>query len=238
MKKSLLKKAVSSILAVTVLSGYGIVSLAEEEEFSDIDVPEETEEIASEDPSDEPFVEEEAFEEEEPSVEEEIIVDAEVADEETEEVLASGVLITTQFPDAKLAECVGESCDRNGDNRLSDDEIALVTTLDCRNWGIKKLDGIEIFTSLKVLKVGMSYTSSGEANTIDVVDITKLPSLEELNCNNAHVWHLYTGDNPNLKELDAGNNSTLWGTLDLTGCTNLEYLNLNVTGLSSVDISN
>ena len=243
MKRSMLKKVVSSILAASVISGYGIVSLADDEELTDIDVPEETEETVIEEGTDEPVITEETFfeddeEETEASVEEEIIPEeAEVSDYEAEEVLAAGIKITDQFPDANLAECIGEGCDKNADGYLSADEISQITTLDARNRGISKLDGIECLTSLQVLNVSSSFGSDLPMNTIEDIDISGLPSLVELDCNHVNVWHITFGDNTNLKKIDAGNNSTLFTSLDFSSCPNLEDIDLDVTAVTSVNIS-
>ena len=63
---------------------------------------------------------------------------------------ATGVAINeTNFPDANFRRYVSSCCDLNGDDVLSDSEIAEKSFLYFGAWGINSFDGIQFFTALE-----------------------------------------------------------------------------------------
>ena len=55
------------------------------------------------------------------------------------------------FPDQTFREEVVKTFDQDGDGKLSVKEIEAVEEIECRDKGIKSLQGVEIFTGLKRL---------------------------------------------------------------------------------------
>ncbi len=91
---------------------------------------------------------------------------------------AAGSSVTiskTTFPDADFRGYVSDNLDKNGDNVLSADEIADVTSIDVRGtygWDIKDLTGVEYFTALTYLDV--------EGNSLTKMDLRSNTALEHV----------------------------------------------------------
>jgi Leucine-rich repeat (LRR) protein len=83
------------------------------------------------------------------------------------------------FPDPVFRSGVSEFYDKNKDGKLSSNEIARVTLIDCNNLGITTLKGIEFFTALKTLRC--------YGNPLTYLDISTLTKLEEFVCYNTRI---------------------------------------------------
>ena len=153
----------------------------------------------------------------------------------------------TNFPDANFRNWV-RTVDSDGDNKLSDDEIATVTSIDLSYKGIKTLQGIEYFGALTKL--------SCNGNNLTALDVSKNTALTELNCLSNQLtsldvsgcsaltkldccWNKLTLINVSqvnvLKELCCYNNQLT--TIDVSQCTALTRLDCQGNQLTSVNVS-
>lgn len=111
---------------------------------------------------------------------------------------------TTNFPDAVFRSYVLDNFDTDHNNALSDEEIKAVTEINIKGLGIKKLKGVEQFTSLKEL--------NASDNKLTTVDLTK---------------------NTKLTYINVSKNS-LAGTLDLSKCRSMVYVVYSNNALTKI----
>ena len=78
------------------------------------------------------------------------------------------------FPDELFRGYVKGRFDTNNDNTLQDSEIAAAESIIVNNMGISSLEGIEIFTNLKILNCA--------SNDLTSLDVSSLTALESLIC--------------------------------------------------------
>ena len=119
------------------------------------------------------------------------------------------------FPDANFRSYIQTDFDKNGDNKLSSEEIAAVTKIEANNMGIKSLKGVGFFTALETLKCW--------DNELTGLDLSKNTALKELQCSNSKLQSLDLSQNPNLTQLYCGRNPLT--TLDLSKNAKLKVLN-------------
>ena len=133
------------------------------------------------------------------------------------------------FPDANFRSFV-ESLDSDPkDNKLTPDEIANITEIDCSENGIKSLKGIEYFTSLKDL-------NCSDNSEIKTLDLSKNTALENLVCRGLDLISLDLSKNINLIRVNCSYNSIK--SLDIRDCTELKRLRANANCLTDIDLSN
>ena len=131
----------------------------------------------------------------------------------------------TTFPDANFRQFVS-AYDIDLDGKLSSDEIAAVTTMDCSNKQISSLQGIECFTALKTLKCF--------ENQLTELDLSANTALTYLDCRSNGLVKLNVTQNTALTTLDCDYNQLT--TLDVSAnvalkalyCTNNQLTELNV----------
>ena len=169
--------------------------------------------------------------------------------------LPVAVIDETAFPDPAFRRYVLSNIDWDGDGVLYSEEIDRTYSISCSNYGIKSLQGIEVFDKLSYLYC--------EANSLTELDLSGCPSLLSLSCiDNAlteldlsgcpMLTSLYCSSNA-LTELNLGNCSglttldcsgNLLATLDLSGNPQLQFLNcydnlirgLNLSGNTALTI--
>ena len=100
--------------------------------------------------------------------------------------------------------------DNNEDSSLSEEEIARCTTFTAFTNEVRSLEGIGYFNAIDTLRL------SEENFYLEELDLSGMTALKEL----------YLGDHPELK------------SLDISGCTELEYLHAPETGLTTLDLNN
>ena len=103
----------------------------------------------------------------------------------------------TNFPDANFREVVN-GYDTDGNNELSETEIAAVKTIDVSRKEIKDLTGIEHFENLTKL---LCYN-----NQLTSLDLSKNTALTTLNCSYNKLAALDVSKNTNLKDLICSEN--------------------------------
>ena len=144
----------------------------------------------------------------------------------------------TNFPDERFCDIV-KTFDTDGNNVLSENEIAAVTEINCKRMGIASLKGIEHFTELEKL-----YCYD---NKLTALDLSRNVKLEELNCrtnrltaldlrNNTELQmvicsenaltELNLSHNPKLQDVDCSDNALT--ELDLRG--NSKLIDLDASG--------
>lgn len=96
----------------------------------------------------------------------------------------------TNFPDENFRAYVSENCDTSKDGKLSADEIAAVTRIDCSESQITSLKGIETFTALVSLNC--------EENALTELDISKNTELSYIRCYGNQIKELDITNDPVL----------------------------------------
>jgi hypothetical protein len=132
-----------------------------------------------------------------------------------------------------LLALIQEGVDTNGDSRINPEEADIVTYLDVTGYGIKDMTGIETFLNLDTLYCG--------ENNFTSLDVSSIPNLRYLDCSG----HLDITVTP-LQELNlSGCTELTWldcsssklTSLDLSGCTALSYLDCSFNLLTSLDLT-
>ena len=119
----------------------------------------------------------------------------------------TGIAINpTNFPDVNFRSFVAEKYDTDGDEYLSNTEIAAVTELNCYNRGISDLTGIGHFTALTKL--------SCNANQLTSLDVSKNSALTYLSCYGNQLTVLDVSKNTSLTKLFCDSNQLT--SLDLS----------------------
>lgn len=142
------------------------------------------------------------------------------------------------------------SCfDRNYDREISVAEAEKVTHIDCSNKSIKTLDGIEYFTSLKLLicennlltRLVLSNRASLKEvycghNQLYYLDVSNDPSLEALYCGSNQLRALITSNDESLARLHCYENQLT--RLDVSSNVQLKELTCWSNQLTSIDVTN
>ena len=162
---------------------------------------------------------------------------------------APGVAIDeTNFPDYNFRTYVSTKLDTDGDGKLSDTEIAGVTSIDVRHKRVEDLTGIEYFTALVYLNFDGSQLSTldiskntalqklyCEVNQLSTLDISNNPALETLSCGLNQLTNLDVSNNPALKVLYCWGNKLT--SLDISKNTALQDLYCVANKLTNLDVS-
>lgn len=90
------------------------------------------------------------------------------------------------FPDENFNAYLVARFDKNGDRRISAEEAAAITAIDCSDMNIQSLEGIQYCTALKTLKC--------QYNWLTTLDVSKNALLEELSCYHNPLERLTLGD--------------------------------------------
>ena len=135
---------------------------------------------------------------------------------------------STNFPCANFRNFVSMAYDSGNKGYLTPTEVESVTWMDARNRNITDLRGIEFFTNLTNLNVGMGNQISG---TVDVSALTKLQSL---NVESNQITAIDVSALSNLLTLRVGSNRL--STLNVQGLTRLQTLSAGSNQLSSLDV--
>lgn len=139
-------------------------------------------------------------------------------DDEEKDRNAAGIPIDEEhFPDEEFRYYIRYcGIDANEDGYLSDSEIAATDTIELvpNDNIIESLEGIEYFTALTNLDVC--------AKNIERLDVSMLPHLHRLACDNNGIHELILGDLSELVYLDCSYNQIT--TLDISGCEDLVWM--------------
>ena len=142
-------------------------------------------------------------------------------------------IIAANFHDDTFRAYVAASFDADSNGFLSDEEIALVTTVNVagtqENPGhIASLKGIEFFPAITTLNCSR--------NDLTELDISENTALRSLNCASNKIEALEVKNRPALFVLQCSGNPL--GTLDVTGCGGLQYLYCQNCGLTDLTVRN
>ena len=134
---------------------------------------------------------------------------------------------STNFPDDSFRQYVGNVFDENKDEVLTQEEISKVTELNCPS-NTQSIEGVQYFKSL------ISIDCTG--TRINKLELSDLPALEILVCNECEMSILELSDLPSLTTLNCSYNKL--SSLDVSGLTSLTKLNCSINELNELDISN
>lgn len=160
------------------------------------------------------------------------------------------------FEDKDFYSCVVESYNnQTGESRaytekLEDDELNKITSLECDWKNIESTSGIEKLTGLETLHFRGNYntksinlSSNAKLKEVDLsnnnlknVDLSNNTELTNLNLNSTQLTDIDLSNNTNLTNLDLGSNQLTH--INLSNNTALTYLNLNYNKLTDIDLSN
>ena len=154
----------------------------------------------------------------------------------------------TNFPDDNFRAYVSQNFDIDENNKLSDAEIADVTSIYCRYKDISNLKGIEYFTELTYLDCESNQLTSlnlgkntklqtldCQANPLASLDVSDNTYLEKLSCTSGELTKLDVSQNTKLTELSCGNNNLT--DLDVGKNTELTKLDCSLNYLTNLDVS-
>jgi len=153
------------------------------------------------------------------------------------------------FEDENFYACVLESAGKEEGTILTDEELANITEVVCKEAGVTDVTGLEKLTSIRNLDLN--------DNDITEIDTSANTNLQMLNLtfneissidvsNNTELQGLYLNSNK-LTSIDVSNNTKLYdlnlynndiSSLDVSNNTLLRYLLVSLNNLSSLDISN
>lgn len=149
------------------------------------------------------------------------------------EVFAAGEVDINliHFPDKDFRQYVKDCYDRDGNDSLSEEEIAAATYMDLTAYpGIKSLVGIGKLTALQVVYCGgLDLSLSG-------LDVSKNTALRELYCVNDKLVALDVSNNRELRILQCYNNSLIYLNVDRN--TKLQELECSGNKLVKLDLRN
>ena len=131
------------------------------------------------------------------------------------------------FPDEDFRTRIKSMFDKDNNNYLSDVELE-VTEMDFTGV-MKSMKGIEYFTELETLSIGLSK--------VEELDLSANTKLKSVKINNAKLTDIFFGINPNLTTINLKGNMTL-KSLDVSDLENLGYLILTSTGITELDVRN
>ena len=154
----------------------------------------------------------------------------------------------TNFPDENFRNYLLD-LSYGDDDKLTEREIAKITSLSLNNQNIQSLQGIEFFTSLTSLYCyGNQLTSLNISNNTELqylqcgynkltaLDLSENPYLRYLYCYGNQLTSLDVSNNPFLSYFYCGNNQL--ESLDVTNNTELNTLSCYSNKLTSLDVSN
>ena len=130
------------------------------------------------------------------------------------------------FPDDAFHTFVA-NYDTDKNNLLSPEELATVTTMECRDLGIADLTGIVYFTGLEELNC--------TANRLTELDVSRNTALKKLYCGKNRLTSLNVSANTELKKLYCFKNRL--AALDVSKNTELNTLNCSRNQLTSLNLS-
>ncbi|MBQ7215677.1 MAG: putative Ig domain-containing protein [Synergistaceae bacterium] len=116
------------------------------------------------------------------------------------------------FPDEVFRNYVSSNFDTDNDGRLSENEIASVTSIDVSSSGIASLTGIKYFTALTYLDC--------QSNQLTTLDVSRNILLTDLYCQNNQLTGVDLSNNTALKNLscdftiDIANNRVEFNIID------------------------
>ena len=130
------------------------------------------------------------------------------------------------FPDDNFREYI-KTYIASGSNVLTVKKRSEIETIEVEGKNISRLEGIEAFPNLKVLKCGN--------NSIQNLDLRQNPKLETLKCNKNQLTQLELSKNPDIKYLYCSENQL--EQLDVSHLE-LEYLYCSHNNLEQLDVKN
>lgn len=130
------------------------------------------------------------------------------------------------FPDEIFRNSI-KIFDLNNDAILDDSELSAASTVNVAETGVKSLQGIEYFTSMKTLYA--------DKNNLKSLDVSRNINLETLFCTSNDISTLNITDCNKLKELYCYKNKI--GALDLSGKSELISLDCQVNKLKSLSLT-
>ena len=161
----------------------------------------------------------------------------------------TGIPIDSEhFPDDNFREYISNYLDANVDGLLSPSEIASITEIYARGFGIESVEGIEYFTELtdltlwdnELTEIDLSANTKLtyldlDNNHIEDLKLDGLTGLQSLYCANNELWDLYLSENTALETLSCAGNHLL--TLDLSNNTSLHYVSISDQNVEELYVS-
>ncbi|WP_099224012.1 LapB repeat-containing protein [Listeria costaricensis] len=143
------------------------------------------------------------------------------------QVSATSQTFDEWFPDDNLAKTVAAAFSQQSTDYISEEQLATLTSLDCRGKNITDMSGLEKLTGLTSLDCGW--------NSLGTLDLSGNPQLKKLDCSYSQLTSLNISQNLQLTTLDCSLN--MLQTLDVTQNPQLSSLNFSGNLLTQLDVS-
>ena len=138
----------------------------------------------------------------------------------------------TNFPDKSFRNYL-LSQEYGKDGKLTEEEIAGITSIKLRGYSISSMKGIEYFTALRELDCSGGSWDYGKLSQLD---LSKNTALEKLHCMKNQLTELNVSGCKALKFLDCKANQLT--ALDVSQNTALTFLDCCLNQLTALDVSN
>lgn len=140
--------------------------------------------------------------------------------------------------DGNFLDYLLENHDTDSDGKISKEEAAAITRIEAKDWEISSLDGIKAMTSLEYLDVAYNIIEGD-------VDLSGLTKLEECYIDHNIISRADLSGCSSLKKLQANDNVYrevgksvfMLTTLNLEGCTSLEFLHIEDSAITTLDLA-
>lgn len=132
------------------------------------------------------------------------------------------------IPDGKFLEYCIDHFDSNRDGAITTNELNQITSLNISGLGIRNIDGISYFTSLKELDCS--------SNDIGNLDMTQNTELQSLSCSDNQITQINITNCKFLNYLDCSKNNL--ASLFIQNTPELTSINCSYNKFTSLDLSN
>ncbi|MDR0544953.1 MAG: hypothetical protein LBG30_06395 [Odoribacteraceae bacterium] len=136
--------------------------------------------------------------------------------------------ITTFVADNNLKQALVALFDRDNNGKVSSAEVSTVKNVDLSNKQIANIDGLEYLPAIEQLNISN--------NTVENIDLAKLPFLISLDCSNNRVAALDLARTPDLASLNISGNDWASDSINIAGNAQLTSLNAANTGITYVRV--
>lgn len=151
------------------------------------------------------------------------------------------LLDANNFPDSAFLQYI-DVFNTDNDDMLTQQEIALIKTIDVSSKGVTDLTGITYFTALETLDCknntrlsSLNVRGLSLLNTVDVSGTSLSEIKLDFDTSNHNVTYLVAQNCESLETISL--NSTSLKTLDIAGSDNVESIDLSISQIENLDLS-
>ena len=154
--------------------------------------------------------------------------DTQPAEAAKDEIASEIPIDASSFPDDAFRAFVADNYDTSTDGKLSlDERLAVNEYMTVNAKGIASLEGVKLFTELKVLRC--------RDNLLTSLDVSGMAQLIEVDANNNQLTSVNVNDCPVLHTVSLYKNQL--PSLKITNCPALTYIQAEANQLTKLDVS-